>query len=524
MVELPANKRRDDAPAAQGELPRPRRAGRAGRARGVPSRCRPGRRRTGLALARWLVDPKNPLTARVAVNRYWAQLFGVGLVETEEDFGTQGEPPSHPELLDWLAVRLPRIGLGHQGPAAADRHLGDVSAIVEGPAGAAGEGPAQPAAGAGAAVPAGGRDGPRPGAGPERALEPEGRRPERLPAAARRPLAGGVQRPAHLGDQHRATTAIAAGSTSSGGGRCPIPRWPPSTRPSREICAMRRVRTNTPLQAFVTLNDPVYVEAAQALARRIVREGGSTSTSRVRYALPLCLCRPPGPSRSSRWSRSTAAELDRYRKDRDAAVALATEPIGPLAGRDGPRRAGRLDGRRQRAAEPRQRLDARGDRHGIRGSRLPLTLQQARAQTRRQFLRHSQAGLGASRWRCSSSARAGRSPGGRAGPHVRRPTTRWRPGRRISRRRRSRHLSAHVGRPAAAGPVRLQARAGQAPHAALPRRAAQEPEVRVHQGASQAARLAVQVRAVRPERRRGSASCCRTCAGVVDDVAIIRSM
>jgi hypothetical protein len=100
--------------------------------------------------------------------------------------------------------------------------------------------------------------------------------------------------------------------------------------PSREICAIKRVRTNTPLQAFVTLNDPVYVEAAQAMARRIVRDGGSNPEERVRYALQLCLCRPPRAEQVEQLLKLYQGELARYREDRDAAVALATQPLGPL--------------------------------------------------------------------------------------------------------------------------------------------------------------------------------------------------
>ena len=110
----------------------------------------------------------------------------------------------------------------------------------------------------------------------------------------------------------------------------PYPSMAAFDAPSREICAIRRVRTNTPLQSFVTLNDPVYVEAAQALARRIVREGGGDIAARARYGLTLCQCRPPRPEQVEPLVALYSAERDRYQKDYAAAVALATDPIGPL--------------------------------------------------------------------------------------------------------------------------------------------------------------------------------------------------
>jgi hypothetical protein len=110
----------------------------------------------------------------------------------------------------------------------------------------------------------------------------------------------------------------------------PYPSMATFDAPSREICAIRRIRTNTPLQSFVTLNDPVYVEAAQAMARRIVRDGGTTPETRARYALQLCLARPPRAEQIDPIIALYTAEYGRYRKNPSAAAALATEPIGPI--------------------------------------------------------------------------------------------------------------------------------------------------------------------------------------------------
>ena len=100
--------------------------------------------------------------------------------------------------------------------------------------------------------------------------------------------------------------------------------------PSREVCTLRRIQTSTPLQAFVTLNDPVYVECAQSLARRIINEGGTTARDRAKFGLELCLCRPAESKEIDRVLVLHDRELNRYRDDAEAAKKLAVDPLGPL--------------------------------------------------------------------------------------------------------------------------------------------------------------------------------------------------
>jgi len=110
----------------------------------------------------------------------------------------------------------------------------------------------------------------------------------------------------------------------------PNPSMATFDAPSREICTLRRFPTNTPLQALVTLNDPAYLEMAQAMGRRIVREGGPTTEGRVRYGLELALARPPLPEQVTPLLQLVVQETARYRADPTAAKKLATEPLGPL--------------------------------------------------------------------------------------------------------------------------------------------------------------------------------------------------
>ena len=301
--------------------------------------------------AKWLVDPANPLTARVAVNRLWAQLFGTGLVETEEDFGTQGELPSHPELLDWLATEYVRRGWDTK----AMLRLIVTSATYRQSSRVTPERLAKD---------------PRNrllSRGPRFRLEAEAVRDQALALSGllSRKIGGPVGLPGAAGRacgrprstasgptrRARAPTAIAAGLYTFWRRTVPYPSMATFDAPSRETCTVRRIRTNTPLQALVTLNDPVYVEAAQALARRIVREGGATAEERAEFGLRLCLAGRRGRSRCSELVKLFADELERYRGDPAAAKKMAGVPP------DGRGRARGVDGGRERAAEPGRRAD-----------------------------------------------------------------------------------------------------------------------------------------------------------------------
>jgi hypothetical protein len=110
----------------------------------------------------------------------------------------------------------------------------------------------------------------------------------------------------------------------------PYPSLATFDAPSRETCTVRRLPTNTPLQAFVTLNDPVYVECAQALARRILRESGPGVADCIRFGLELCLGRPPRKNEMRILEEHYRAEFEHYRAQPDEARQLATDPLGPL--------------------------------------------------------------------------------------------------------------------------------------------------------------------------------------------------
>jgi hypothetical protein len=329
MMELPADKRRLSHLLKKGNFLDPGEVVEAATPGAFPS-LPPGTKADRFAVARWLVSPDNPLTARVAVNRFWARLFGAGIVETEEDFGTQGELPSHPELLDWLAVEY------------SDGLRWDTKALLKMIVTSATYRQSSRVTPELLASDPHDRLLSR---GPRYRLEAETIRDQALVLSGllSQKIGGpSVYPPQPEGLWQAAFNGERTWATSKGDDRyrrglytfwrrtIPYPSMAAFDAPSRETCAIKRVRSNTPVQAFVTLNDPVYVEAAQALARRIVREGGGTPEDRVRFVLRFCLVRDPESQQVAKLLELYRNELEHYRQAPADAMKLATDPLGPL--------------------------------------------------------------------------------------------------------------------------------------------------------------------------------------------------
>jgi len=282
-----------------------------------------------LALAKWLVDRRNPLTARVVVNRLWEQLFGIGIVVSSEEFGAQGDLPTHPELLDWLAVEFMESGWDIQHilkllvTSAAYRQ----SSVVT----------------------------------PELAqLDPDNRLLARGPrfrmsAEMIRDQAlaiSGLLSPKMFGPpvkpvQPKLGVNAAFGSgidwqTSDGEDKYrralyttwrrsnPYPSMATFDAPNREVCTLRRARTNTPLQALVTLNDPVYIEAAQALARKAMKAPGRVAPAeRATALIEWSLSRPATSAERERLVSLYDAAKTKLAASPENAKKIATNPLGP---------------------------------------------------------------------------------------------------------------------------------------------------------------------------------------------------
>jgi hypothetical protein len=259
-----------------------------------------------LDLARWLVTPENPLTARVTVNRLWQNYFGLGLVETENDFGTQGTPPSHPELLDWLATEfqarrwslkaMHRLIVTSAAYREATRHRPELAA-----------------------------DDARNRLLARQArlrLDAEVVRDAALTASGllTREIGGPSVHPPQPEGIYRFTQVPREWKADAGPERyrrglytyfwrsAPHPGLIVFDAPDATMACTRRNRSNTPLQALTLLNDQAFFEFAQALAARVLNEAPADEAGRIRHAFRLCMARSPSELEERRLSELLAGQ------------------------------------------------------------------------------------------------------------------------------------------------------------------------------------------------------------------------
>ena len=289
----------------------------------------PGAPSNRLTLARWLVDGRNPLTARVIMNRFWQSYFERGIVITAEDFGTQGDPPSHPELLDWLACEFMDRGWDVK----AMHRLIVESATYRQSSKVTAEEYAQD-----------------PynrllGRGPRFRVEAEVIRDIALRAGGllSEKIGGpSVYPPIPDGVLNLGYGAPMKWDTSKGEDRyrrglytfwkrsVPYPGLSIFDAPNADVTCVRRVMSDTPLQALTTLNDTVFQEAAQAMALRVWKEGGKNDLERAIYAFRLCTGRRPDAEELERVLALVGHEEDYFENRTSAAVLVAsTDPKSP---------------------------------------------------------------------------------------------------------------------------------------------------------------------------------------------------
>ena len=287
--------------------------------------------RNRLGFARWLVDRNNPLTARVAANRHWEQLFGAGIVLTSEDFGSQGMLPTHPELLDWLAVELMAPASGY--PRWSLKHL--TKTIVMSAA-------YRQSAGATAEKLRVDPENRLISRGPRVRLSAEQIRDQALAASGllSRKMGGPSVMPPQPEGVWQVVYSDDRWLTSKGEDRyrrglytfwrrtSPYPSAMALDAPSRETCTIRRVATNTPVAAFALLNDPAYVEFSQALARRIMENADGGTAACATFAFRRVLARQPKPQEVARLVELFESERQHYEQNPEAATEMATSELG----------------------------------------------------------------------------------------------------------------------------------------------------------------------------------------------------
>lgn len=289
--------------------------------------------RNRLTMAKWIVSRDNPLTARVTANRLWESVFGTGIVRSSEEFGSQGDLPFHPELLDWLAAEfmdsgwdvkhLLKLMLTSQAYRQVSRSSDELNErdpdnrlLARGP-----------------------RFRPTGEQLRDQSLAVSGLLSPKMFGPPVRPAAPNLGLSTAFGRSNDWTTS--AGDDKHRRGiytevrrNAPYASFTTFDAGNREVCMIRRSRTNTPLQAFVTLNDPVFVETHQAMARRLMKDAPDT-TARLRHIYRLCLSREPSVQELATLTRLHDQALATAWADLSAATKLATDPIGPApAGTD----------------------------------------------------------------------------------------------------------------------------------------------------------------------------------------------